>query len=109
MKNPDRVVTWCLVLVAISFWAKLAWQYFTNQPKDSFFVGPAVAVAGLTMAIDMVLLLVAAGSASMGVLRMQVNLRKVMFKWPLLVAFTVLSYYAHAWVLFQLFPFLGPQ
>lgn len=108
MKNPDRVVTWCLVLIASSFWAKLAWEYFTDQQKDSFFVGPAVFVTGLIMAADALLLCVAVYGAFYGVLHRQVILRRVAFKWPSLIGLVVLSFYLETKVLFYLYPFFGP-
>jgi hypothetical protein len=107
MKNPDRIVTWCLVLVASSFWAKLAWEYFTDQKKDSFFVGPAVFVTGLTMAADALLLLVAIYGASYGILRRRVTIQQAAFKWPLLVVLVGLSFYLETKALVRLFPFFS--
>lgn len=108
MKNTDRVVTWCLVMVAASFWVMLAWMYFTHQPKDSFFVGPAVAVTGITLVLDVLLLLLTVACAVYGIWRRLVTWRLVAFKWLVLAGCVVLSFYLQTLVQFRLFPFLGP-
>lgn len=105
MKNPDRVVTWCLLLVASSFWIKLAWQYGTGQTKDSFFVGPALFATALTLAVDVLLLMVAAYGASSGVVRRQLAIRQVVAKWTALLALVALSLYFETKALLYLFPF----
>lgn len=105
MKNPERVVTWCLLLIAGSFWIKLAWQFGTGQTKDSFFVGPALFATILTLAIDVFLLLIAMYSAAYGVMKKQVGIRGVGVKWVSLLALVALSFYVETQALLYLFPF----
>ncbi len=92
MKKADWMVTGSLLLVSSSFWLFLAWAYFTNQSKDSFYVGPAVVGVGITFVIDVMLVLFGVTWAAIGLIRKQVSIRHVALKWLLLFIAPIPSY-----------------
>ncbi|WP_342618892.1 hypothetical protein [Rhodoferax sp. GW822-FHT02A01] len=105
MNKFDKIVMWCLTVVACSFWIVLAWVYATNQPESSFFVGPAVAVGGAVIVIDAALLCIALLCGGYAIITKKVAISEVSQKWLLMVFLTALSFYLEVQIDLHLHPF----
>jgi hypothetical protein len=107
MSKANRIVAWCFLLVALSFWLNIAWAYLTRQDKSSFFVGPAVVVMGGTLFIDTLLVLYGVFWAGYGLWKRQITFRQACVYWPILLLAVIASFYLTNALTLYLFPYFG--